>query len=72
MHPYKTIRFTEAPDLGDIKSEGRASHVGVSLGGKNSRGRGNDFRRTSRSVRKTRRYLKRSDKARLANEGFDD
>jgi hypothetical protein len=28
MRAYKTIRLTEMPDVADIISEGRASHVG--------------------------------------------
>ena len=28
MRPYRTIKFTEFPDIGDIQAEGRASHVG--------------------------------------------
>lgn len=62
MKAYKTIRFTEAPDIGDIKEEGRASHVGKLAG------RSGEYRPYTRSAsarRATRRTLKRADKARF-------
>jgi hypothetical protein len=65
MKAYDTIKFTEAPDVGDIRNEGRASHVGKF---------GERGYVSSASKKATRRYLKRSDRARsirLHNEGED-
>jgi hypothetical protein len=74
MRAYETIKFTEGPDVGDIKSEGRRSRVGRIPRGevthtwtdnpkicRNERG-------YNRSTVKAavRRNLKRSDKARVA------
>jgi hypothetical protein len=60
MKPYETIRLTECPDVGDIQSEGRASHVGK------LREIGGDFKPYLRTPKRkaTRRGLKRADKAR--------
>jgi hypothetical protein len=65
MHPYQTRKLTEGPDVSDIKTEGRASHVGK-LG---KRGYNK-----SAAKAKTRRNLKRADKAKvnkaIAREGY--
>lgn len=58
MRAYNTIRFTEFPDVGDIRREGRASHVG-----KLNRGRG--YVRSA-AKKAARRNLKRRDRARTA------
>ena len=68
MRPYRTIKLEEFPDIGDIQSEARASHVG------RLPERGGDFKPYIRNKPKKasiRRMLKRSDKARSAREGLN-
>lgn len=60
MRPYQYKKLTEAPDVGDIREEGRASHVG-----KLKRGRGYVSSSTKKTVR---RYLKRADKAKALKD----
>jgi hypothetical protein len=88
MRAYQTIRFTEAPDISDIQSEGRASHVGrLRRGEVSRRWVGNivseETRREKvvrsdrgylRSAKKAaiRRSLKRTDRARSLRETFKE
>jgi len=60
MRAYQTIKFIEFPDVVDIRSEGRASHVG-----RIKRGRGYN---RPRSKAASRRYLKRADRARVVRQ----
>lgn len=68
MRPYKTIRFTEGPDVGDIHAEGRRTAVGRIKRGTAYKGKvvHND-RGYVKSVAKaaTRRILKRRDRGRV-------
>lgn len=68
MKPYKHKKLTDSPDIADIKSEGRASHVGKFAG------KGGDFRPYCAPVAKakTRRNLKRADKARTDRQIRED
>lgn len=61
MKAYQTFKFEENPDVGDIREDGRASHVG------RLSGRSGDFRSYCRSANKKaiRRHLKRADRARF-------
>lgn len=55
MKPYQNRKLTEYPDVADITSEGRASHIG-----KLKRGRGYC---SSKGKKAARRNLKRADRA---------
>lgn len=68
MKPYKTIKLIDSPDVADIQADGRKSSVG------NLRGKGGDYRgiQKSRKKRASRRYLKRSDKARVDRQLQND
>jgi len=61
MRAYQTIKFILGPDVADIQADGRKSSIG------RFREKGGDYKPYSRSdnKKKTRRYLKRSDKARI-------
>ena len=61
MKPYKTIKLTQYPDILDITNEGRASHIGR-LPEKS--GEFKPYAANPIEKRKTRRGLKRRDKAR--------
>ena len=54
MKAYKTIRFVEYPDRGDLRADGR-SNDGI-----------RPVFRDPRAKAATRRYLKRRDRARMA------
>jgi len=70
MKPYQTKKLTEGPDVGDIRSEGRKSIVGVAFirNGKADRpwrrNRFGDYRGLNKPHAKAvvRRNMKRSDK----------
>lgn len=64
MRPYKYRKFEEWPDVGDIKSDGRSSHVGT-CSGPGGKARGYN---APAAKAKTRRHLKRADKAKIARE----
>lgn len=59
MRAYHNIRFIEHPDIGDIQSQGRASHVGKIP---EKCGVFKPYIRNSASRRSIRRYLKRVDR----------
>jgi hypothetical protein len=63
MRPYTTFRFSNFPDVGDIKAEGRKSSAGQ-LPGKS--GEYHSLTRNPNRRRQVRRTLKRSDKARVS------
>jgi hypothetical protein len=60
MRPYENYRFVDGPDVGDIKAEGRASHVGRLP---ERCGVYKSYIRKATNRKAVRRYLKRSDKA---------
>jgi len=60
MRPYSNIRLTEAPDVGDIRSEGRKSSVG--------RLDGRGYFKNRVSKRATRRALKKANRNRAEVE----
>lgn len=65
MKPYSTIRLTECPDVGDIKADGRASHVGKIA---EPSGVFKPYTRKAANRRAVRRSLKRADRARSLRE----
>lgn len=60
MRAYETIKFTERPDVADIRSEGRKSSVG-----KLRHGGGRGYCKPV-AKRRVRRALKRADKVRAS------
>jgi hypothetical protein len=65
MKPYETIRLGHAPDIADIQSQARASHVGRLP---EKAGVFKSYIRKSKVRKAVRRNLKRADRARIANQ----
>lgn len=58
MIAYRFIRFSEYPDIADIQSEGRASHIGRVRFEASREGEFKNYNRNPRSKKAIRRYLK--------------
>ena len=65
MKPYETIRLGHAPDIADIQSQARASHVGRLT---ERAGVFKPYIRKSKVRKAVRRNLKRADRARVAEQ----
>jgi hypothetical protein len=67
MRAYQNQRFIEGPDVGDVQSEGRASHIGKIA---EKSGEFKPYTRNPENRRATRRTLKRRDKQRRLGANF--